>query len=93
MPTPVRVSTPPRPIASGPDPLRERPLGDQLDLELAGDHLGLGLRVGPDVRGDQAFDPPAGDQLADADTGKRGVVGDDRERLSARQSTRPWIRR
>ena len=69
----------PQAVTAGPDPLGKRPLGYQLDLELPGEHLPLCFWVGPDMRGNQALHQPGLDQLADADTGIGGIVGNDHQ--------------
>src|SRR5271157_1341686 len=68
--------------AARPDPLGERPLGHQFDLEVPGDHLPLCLWVGSDMRGNQALHHPGLDQLADANTGICGIVGNDHQPLA-----------
>jgi len=70
-------------VPPGADPLGERPLGHELDLDRAVDHLPLGLGVGPDVRRDQPPYQTRRDQPADAGARERSVVGDDREAASA----------
>ena len=80
---PVAVSTPPKPDAAGADALDQRALRNQIDLDLAGDHFGLGFGIEADVRGDELGDRASADQLADPSPGPGGVVGDDREVLRA----------
>ena len=69
--------------AAGADALDQRALRDELDLDLARDHLRLGFGVEPDVRGDEALDRAGADELADPPAGPGGVVGDDGEMLRA----------
>ena len=67
------------PEAARPDALDERPLRDEVHLQVPGEHLLLGLRIEADVTHD---DPPqqlGSDELADADARSGGVVGDHRE--------------
>jgi hypothetical protein len=55
------------------------PCGHELHVDLARHHLGLGLGVQPDVRGDHAGDRAGRDQLADAVARLGGVVGHEGE--------------
>ena len=63
--------------AAGAHALGERPLGDELDLELAGEVLPLELLVLADVRGDHLPDPPVSEQDAEAPVVDAAVVRDD----------------
>jgi hypothetical protein len=59
------------------------PRGDQFDLDLAGDHLSLGFRIGTDVAGDDGLDQFGVDQATNADAAARRVVGDHRKVLAS----------
>ena len=83
VPMPVAVSTPPKPDAAGADALDQRALRHEFDLDLAGDHFGLGFGIEADVRGDEPGDRAGADQLADPSPGPSGVVGDDGQVLRA----------
>ena len=69
------------PHAAGADSLDQRSLGHELNLDLAGNHLGLSLGIEADVGGDHVGDRAGRDQLADPPAGHRGVIGDDGEVL------------
>src|SRR3954451_4011882 len=64
-------------VSAGTDTLRQRALGHQLDLDLTGQHLPLGFRVGADMARDDLADQPGIDQLADFDTGASCVLCND----------------
>jgi hypothetical protein len=52
------------------------PLRHEFDLDLSGDHLLLRFGVQADMAGDHVAHESGGYQLADANPGQRGVVGD-----------------
>ncbi|MNE25758.1 hypothetical protein D3C80_1190960 [compost metagenome] len=49
---------------------------NEIDLEFAGDHQLLGLRIGADMAGNHLLHQTGIDQLADADTGAGRIIGD-----------------
>ncbi len=65
------------PEATRADALDQRALRHELDLHFAGQHLLLRFRIQADVADDRLAHQPGAHQLADADAGKRRVVGDD----------------
>ena len=60
----------------------------EIDLDLAGDHFGLGFGIEADVRGDELDDRAGADQLADPLAGPGGVVGDHGQVLRAATNER-----
>jgi len=70
------------------NPLRQRALRVEFDLELAGEIL-LGKRlVLPDIRRDHFLDLPGVEKEAKPDAVNAGIVGDDREIFHARVTDR-----
>ena len=66
-------------MAAGADALDQRALRNELDIQLAGQHLLLGFGVEADMADDGLAHQLGADQLADAASGHRGIVGDDRK--------------
>ncbi|KOO54171.1 hypothetical protein ACS33_15590 [Edwardsiella ictaluri] len=64
------------PGAAAADLFNQGALRNQLHRHLPGHHAPPGLRIGADVGGDDAADPPVDDQRADARIDKGGIVGD-----------------
>ena len=79
VPTPVGVSTPPRPQPPARMRSTKRALRHQVDRDLVGHHLLLYVRIEADVARGQRRDQRRVEQLADALAGDRGVIADDGE--------------
>ena len=66
-------------IARGANAFGECSLRDEVDRDLASDHLALRLGIGTDVRNDEHSHQLGIDQTSDAKSGTRCVVGNDRQ--------------
>jgi hypothetical protein len=66
-------------ITAGANPLDERPLRHELDVQFTRRHLPLGLRVETDMAHDYLAQQPGCDKLSNSPSGRRRIVGNNRK--------------